>query len=263
MYQPRISNKTSEFDIYAMAGMKHNYPMILHDYCERVDSLIANHQWDDVPSFETWWEEKGRPAPPPRRQIEAATSWLIRLILCTQPMTDPLYTTLMRLFGPQGPSEWACWIGGCEPVVPLRTIRWLVEKRGIIIDWNTSKQPGMPPLLWVALTVPEERGRTYMTYLLENGADPMLPSEDRQPLFMAYLCRVLTTNGRWLGREECLRRVELLLQFGADPMLPDGSGYTSIDLIRGAHAFTRVTAEEQEIWLSVLEREASNGMNPT
>ncbi len=230
--------------------------------------LIRTEQWDDILLFETWWarvrnqnevregkeEREGREEQEQER-AQQANEWLSSTLLQVHPMTDAVYHTVLRLFHVSTPSEWACMLGGWDELAPLRTVRWLVEEKEIVVDWNTSRMNILSAPLKIACITPGEEGVEYMTYLLKNGADPMLPCHGRQPLFMTFVCTSLTGILPF-GREECLRRAEILLEHGADPMLPDGNGLNTMDLVCGADEFTAMDEGEKAAWMALLGRYA-------
>ena len=231
----------------------------IQSYRMFIRPLLRAEQWDDILLFESWWarmrgQAQGEQCHVEQERAQQANGWLSSTLLQVHPMTDAVYNTLLRLFHLSSPSDWACMLGGWDELAPLRTVRWLVEEKGVIIDWNTSRMNILSAPLKMACMLPGESGVEYMTYLLEHGADPMLPCNKRQPLFMTFVCMSLTALVRRMGRDECLRRAEILLEHGADPMLPDGNGLTTVDLVRGADEFVALEEGEKAAWIALLER---------
>lgn len=260
----------------------------MREYTSLITSLAAKEQWSEIVSYQTWWARKGeqekekgqeKKGEEKKGEVEDLPSlillihegedkegkddiimgdkWLSLFLLRKTPFTHNAYDTYERLFGPSGPSDWGYMLSRMVPPVPLDTIRFLVEEKGVTINWNTSRA-SLPLLYHVAFYrgIHLEKGREYMTYLIHHGANPNATCHESQPLLTYFVSTEMYSFYRPQDHAEGLLRAELLLENGADPLLEDKEGRTVIDLVNDAEQFTTTPNEIRTEWLALLERYA-------
>lgn len=239
--------------------------MSYHRYMEETRQQIAEQRWEEIQWYETWRIQRDPSAKP--MNISHTRLWLDTELLLSlkepceskepcvskEPYEDVI-NTFIRLYGITTPTDWGRFFHGLVSVPPLSMIRWLIEEKGVVIDWNVARYRSF--LLLMYYTLQGEEGDAYLVYLFNNGANPALLLEDRDPLFLRWMTMELTTTVGRRNHSESLRRAELLLRYGADPLLTNDQGGNALDLIREAHLFTTITQEEQADWITLLERYA-------
>jgi hypothetical protein len=231
-------------------------------YIEETKRYIEEQRWEEIQRYETWSEQQEGSCGSLRSEM--SRPWLVHeLLLLPNDAHEGVYHTLMRLFDLTTPVKWGNLFHGLTGLPSIERIRWFIEEKGVVVDWNAPHP--RPFLLLAAYLLQGEgvgvgegegvgEGDAYLMYLFEQGATPSLLLQDRDPLFLRWITMELTAP---LGRKpisDSLRRAELLLRHGADPLLTNDQGTNALDLIRDAHLFTTITREEQEQWLNLLER---------
>lgn len=215
-------------------------------WAKRTRRQIRNAQWDQLD-----------PCPCKAPCVYTTNHIICWLATYSAPFSPPLIERLSVLF----PDSLTEWRNACVETFPtLAFFRYLVEH--LHVDVNQD-----PPLIHPSLPYPQIHQRMdAFEYLLSQGANVNLPNHQRNTVLHIYLTNAAATDlmsnhfppdtiqlDQFYDR--LYHTLQVMLDHGADPLLPDQHGMTPLRFLQTRRLGASVTQHQR--LLSLLERYAS------
>lgn len=203
------------------------------EWAKRTRRQIRNAHWDQLDPC------------PCEAPCVYTTGHIIRwLATYSAPFPAPLIERLSVLF----PDSHAEWRKACFETFPtFAFFRYLVEH--LHVDVNQD-----PPLIHPSLPCPQsDQPIDAFTYLLSQGANVNLPNHQRNTVLHIYLSNAAATDRVRLDPfyDRLYHTLQLMLDHGADPLLPDHRGITPLQFLQTRKLGASATQHQR--LLSLLE----------